>query len=131
MVADIPASPRPSRDAIPRIPRLGGARGRTVLLVLFGHAGESGMRSFPGFHTNRCGKHGVFLFLVLSAFLLTRQFSLLNGEGFFRGVTCLNDGSRRFLRIFAPHAVVLAAYGFMNKLPRGEASAAANAWLRQ
>lgn len=53
-----------------RLPALDGARGIAVLLVLFDHASDANMQIFTGADVNRAGKYGVYLFFVLSAFLV-------------------------------------------------------------
>lgn len=98
------------------LPALDGARGLAVLLVLLDHASDSGMRLFPGADLNRLGKYGVYLFFVLSAFLLTHQFYTRRPEELIDARTWINYGCRRFLRIFPVYAVVLVAMIAMEKL---------------
>jgi len=50
---------------------LDGLRGLAVLLVLFSHLDHDGMGAIPFVNFDGAGKYGVFLFFVLSAFLLT------------------------------------------------------------
>lgn len=54
---------------------LNGLRGVAVLFVLFSHAANKGLIFFEGFSIagSGSGKVGVYLFFVLSAFLLTDQ----------------------------------------------------------
>jgi peptidoglycan/LPS O-acetylase OafA/YrhL len=101
-------------------PELDGARGLAVLMVLLDHASDAGMRGFPGANLNRAGKYGVYLFFVLSAFLLTYQFYVRRQEEFLEARTWFNYACRRFLRIFPVYAVVLLAMIAMQKLPTGD-----------
>ena len=57
-----------------RVPSLDGLRGLAVLLVLVSHASNIGVWLGPWFDCRGVGRYGVFLFFVLSAYLLTRQF---------------------------------------------------------
>jgi peptidoglycan/LPS O-acetylase OafA/YrhL len=104
------------REGLPRVLGLDGVRGLAVLLVLLDHAGDSEMRIFPGADLNRIGKYGVYLFFVLSAFLLTRQFSQWPRADFVKARSWIDYALRRFLRIFPVYAVVLVALFFMHKV---------------
>lgn len=53
-------------------PALDGLRGLAVGIVLLSHAANVGLPVLPGFTLSGIGKSGVYLFFVLSAFLLTR-----------------------------------------------------------
>ncbi len=110
-------TPPPSLPPRPaRMPGLDGIRGLAVLLVLLDHASDAEMRFFPGADLNRAGKYGVYLFFVLSAFLLTRQLSILPAQELIKAQTWIHYSIRRFLRIFPLYAVVLLAYLLMHKL---------------
>lgn len=91
---------------MPHMPALDGARGLAVLLVLMDHTSDSGMKVF-GIDINRTGKYGVYLFFVLSAFLLTYQFFIKSTDDLAKAKTWLNYGFRRFMRIFPLYALVL------------------------
>jgi peptidoglycan/LPS O-acetylase OafA/YrhL len=91
-----------------------------VLWVLLDHASNYGMVLFPGADLNRAGKYGVYLFFVLSAFLLTYQFYTRRVEEFLDVRTWSNFASRRFLRIFPVYSVVLVAMIAMGKLERSD-----------
>jgi peptidoglycan/LPS O-acetylase OafA/YrhL len=95
---------------------LDGARGLAVLLVLLDHASDAEMRLFAGADFNRAGKYGVYLFFVLSAFLLTYQFYVRPREEFLQARTWFNYAARRFLRIFPTYCVVVLAMIAMGKL---------------
>ncbi len=92
------------------LPSLDGARGLAVVMVLLDHAGDEGMRLFAGADMNRMGKYGVYLFFVLSAFLLTYPFLNRTTEELRDGRTWANYFLRRFLRIFPLYAVVLVFF---------------------
>ena len=55
------------------IKSLDGLRGFAVLLVLLSHMSLVGINLVPGLDFAGIGKAGVYLFFVLSAFLLTWQ----------------------------------------------------------
>ena len=97
-----------------------GIRGVAVLLVLLDHASDSEMRLMEGADLNRLGKYGVYLFFVLSAFLLTYQFYVRRREEFTDPRTWINYAARRFLRIFPVYTVVILAMIAMEQLERGD-----------
>ncbi len=99
-----------------RFAALDGLRGLAVLLVLLDHASDAELHLFPGADMNRAGKYGVYLFFVLSAFLLTHLLLLKPAEELARARTWVNYFIRRFLRIFPLYAVVLVSLVFMGKL---------------
>lgn len=115
MRANLLVNPAESKR-IAHWPELDGARGLAVLMVLLDHASDSGMRLFDAANLNRAGKYGVYLFFVLSAFLLTYQFYVRSREEFLDGRTWLNYATRRFLRIFPVYAVVVFAFTAMEEL---------------
>jgi peptidoglycan/LPS O-acetylase OafA/YrhL len=96
-------SPAPHKQ----IPALDGVRGLAVLLVLLDHASDAGMRLFPGADLNRLGRYGVYLFFVLSAFLLTWLPLARRSDEVTTARIWLNYFLRRFLRIFPIYALVL------------------------
>ncbi|MCE2594384.1 acyltransferase [Motilimonas cestriensis] len=59
---------------VSKVESLNGIRGFAVLLVLLSHASNVGLSLHPALSFSGAGRYGVFLFFVLSAFLLTRQF---------------------------------------------------------
>ena len=99
-----------------KINSLNGIRGYAVLLVLLAHGSNGGLKFEPFINFSGAGRYGVFLFFVLSSFLLTRQF--LEAE--------LNRNSmaeflkyyfiRRFLRIYPLFIAALLAYHVLNRL---------------
>lgn len=52
---------------------LTGIRGFAALIVVFGHASNAGMHIIPGVDLHATAKAGVWLFFVLSAYLLTNK----------------------------------------------------------
>src|SRR4051812_21002492 len=123
------APPEPSRmPSIPsplpldegkRLPALDGLRGLAVLLVLLDHASDTDLRLFPAANMNRAGKYGVYLFFVLSAFLLTPPLLLRPSTELVRARTWINYAIRRFMRIFPLYAVVLVALSAIHKFQPG------------
>lgn len=85
---------------------LDGLRGLAALMVVASHGAASGLHLVPGLNLEGIGKHGVYLFFVLSAFLLTRQalrwFPSTNWWADLRAYAV-----RRFARIFPLYALVL------------------------
>jgi len=89
---------------------LNGVRGFAVLLVLFSHASNSGLSLHPSLSFSGAGRYGVFLFFVLSSFLLTKQFldkDFKKGE--FKPFVAYYL-KRRFLRIFPLFVLSLVVY---------------------
>jgi peptidoglycan/LPS O-acetylase OafA/YrhL len=103
-----------------RLPALDGLRGLAVLLVLLDHASDAELRLFPAANMNRAGKYGVYLFFVLSAFLLTHLLLRRPPAELVQARTWIDYFLRRFLRIFPLYAFVLAALVLMEKLTMGD-----------
>ncbi len=59
--------------AVKRSEPLDGLRGIAVLLVLASHASNAGHDLLPALDASGLGRSGVFLFFVLSSYLLTSQ----------------------------------------------------------
>lgn len=96
------------------LPALDGLRGLAALLVVLAHASnhDLGPSLFEG-----AGRHGVFLFFVLSSFLLTRQ--LLDEEAAPRGpADWVAWAGRRLLRVLPAYGVAVAAYGLLDHWTR-------------
>ena len=91
-----------------RNPALDGLRGVAVLLVLLAHSSNVGLRLHPALDLSGCGRMGVFLFFVLSAYLLTGQ--LLATEGLARPRTWARYGVRRLLRVVPAYVAWVFAY---------------------
>lgn len=86
---------------------LDGLRGIAVLLVVFSHASLTGIQMVPGVDMSGTGKAGVWLFFVLSSFLLTYQFLVLDDAGHLDGAAWRRYAMRRLLRIYPLYAVFL------------------------
>ncbi len=89
---------------------LDGLRGIAVIYVLLSHLAHYGIHLIPGVNFIGSGKYGVYLFFVLSAYLLSMPFfrQARTGE-IYPGHKFLFDYSiRRFLRIFPLYTLVLA-----------------------
>ena len=84
-----------------------GLRGFAALIVVASHASNLGMHWVPGVSLSGIGKYGVYLFFVISAFLLTLQWLQLppgrSGTAAALGRYML----RRAARIYPLYAVVL------------------------
>jgi len=93
-----------------RLPVLDGLRGLAVLLVLFAHASARGLYLFPGFDLRGCGRPGVFLFFVLSAFLLTRQMLERDPRDLRSARAWGRYAARRVLRIYPAYLAVSLLY---------------------
>jgi peptidoglycan/LPS O-acetylase OafA/YrhL len=113
----MPPTPAPlPLDDGKRLPALDGLRGLAVLLVLLDHASDAALRIFPAANMNRAGKYGVYLFFVLSAFLLTHLLLLRPAAELARARTWINYAVRRFLRIFPLFALVLVVLVIIHRL---------------
>ncbi|MBI5562206.1 MAG: acyltransferase [Deltaproteobacteria bacterium] len=89
-----------------QIDSLDGLRGVAVLFVLLSHTSNAGIR-LPFLNFSGSGKYGVYLFFVLSSFLLTLPFlnkkeDELGSAGLWRSYAV-----KRFLRIYPLYATVL------------------------
>ncbi len=90
---------------------LDGLRGFAALLVVTSHASLLGLHLLGGLSLAGVGKPGVFLFFVLSAWLLTRQWLRDFQRGWsvrWAGIVAAY-GIKRVLRIYPMYAIVLFA----------------------
>jgi len=89
---------------------LDGLRGIAVLLVILSHASIDKVYLFPGADFSGMGKPGVFLFFVLSAYLLDRQIivGFVNGKA--NSKFWANYFLRRFMRIFPLYIIALLVF---------------------
>ena len=78
---------------------LDGLRGLAVLTVFLSHTSLSGHRALPFLNSAGTGKMGVFLFFILSSFLLTYPF-LIKQEKSFERNALINFSYRRFFQIY-------------------------------
>ncbi len=89
------------------IKSLDGLRGLAVLFVLLSHLSLHGMNLIPLLDFSGFGKVGVYLFFVLSAFLLTYQALDLGDQGLKSARYWLGYFIRRVCRIYPLYCVVL------------------------
>jgi peptidoglycan/LPS O-acetylase OafA/YrhL len=82
-----------------RFKALDGLRGIAILFVLLSHSSNENIYFF-NLNFQGIGKTGVYLFFVLSAYLLDRQIALALLSGKARRLFWLNYFLRRFLRIY-------------------------------
>lgn len=78
---------------------LDGLRGLAVLMVFVSHASKNGMNLLPGLDLSGIGKSGVYLFFLLSSFLLSLPF-LEKRQFAFAPRALANYFTRRFFRIY-------------------------------
>ena len=102
-----------------RIESLNGIRGFAVLLVLLSHASNEGISLHPDLSFSGAGKYGVFLFFILSAFLLTRQFLVYAPSGDKIKPFITHYLTRRFLRIYPLLTASLFLYYLLEKFGVG------------
>lgn len=86
---------------------LDGLRGIAVLLVILSHASLSGIDMIPGVDMSGTGKSGVWLFFLLSSFLLMHQFLTLDAERRLDGAAWWRYAWRRLLRIYPLYVIFL------------------------
>ena len=94
--------------SVTRLMPLDGLRGLAVLLVLASHASNVGLDLAPGLKASGLGLPGVFLFFVLSSFLLTGQ--LLDSVDGSRPIGWPRFAARRLLRILPAYALALGVH---------------------
>lgn len=92
---------------------LDGLRGIAVLLVLLSHSSNSDIFFHEFLNFQKIGKVGVYLFFVLSAYLLDRQIALVfmtkkSSKGYWK-----NYFLRRFLRIYPLFVIALILHGLL------------------
>jgi len=87
-----------------------GLRGLAVLIVLLSHTSLDGIYLFPGADFGGIGKTGVFLFFILSAYLLDRQIALAFIHSKANYKYWLNYFLRRFLRIYPLFVIGLLVF---------------------
>lgn len=98
------------------IKSLDGLRGVAVLLVMFSHTSNAHLHLFGVFNFMETGKIGVYLFFVLSAYLLDNQIALALQQGKTSYRYWLNYLFRRFLRIFPLFIISLGLHLFATKI---------------
>ena len=98
---------RKASSANLQIDSLDGLRGIAVLFVILGHLSNLGVNLFPGFNLRGAAKLGVYLFFVLSSFLLTLPIVTRPASQFPGSRYWIRYFIRRFLRIYPPYLCVL------------------------
>ena len=88
---------------------LDGLRGIALLLVVASHGSIGGLYFIPGVNMAGAGKTGVWLFFVLSSFLLMHQFLQLDAQGRLGARAWGRYALRRVLRIYPLYTVFLLA----------------------
>src|SRR5213592_4048461 len=97
---------RRSASSTAHDPALDGLRGLAAMAVVFAHASNANMGVIYGVPLGGLGRVAVWLFFVLSAFLLTRQALIALRSGDYR--TWLTSyAARRLLRIYPLLCVAL------------------------
>ncbi len=105
--------PKQERLCILTIKSLDGLRGLAVLLVLLSHMSLVGINLLPGLDFSGMGKSGVYLFFVLSAFLLTWQ--ALEADNILSPSYWAGYAVRRVCRIYPLYTMaVLFSFGLTN-----------------
>ncbi|MEE3331392.1 MAG: acyltransferase [Myxococcota bacterium] len=94
---------------------LDGLRGIAVLLVVLSHLSNLEVHAIPLFDFRGTGKYGVYLFFVLSAFLLTRPFVTADRQ-IAEWSVWRRYAIRRVLRIFPLYWLVLATNWFFTEI---------------
>lgn len=94
---------------------LDGLRGLAVAIVLGSHLSNAGMPLLPGLDLSGTGKSGVYLFFVLSAFLLARILADRPPAAFASAWTWADYALRRVLRIWPLYLVVLVSAWVMTR----------------
>lgn len=97
------------------IDSLDGLRGLAALIVIFSHTSNAGLFLFPGLNMSGTGKSGVYLFFLLSSFLLTRPI-LSQKDHFFTIRTMTTYFKRRVTRIFPLYIIFLLFALFIAQL---------------
>ena len=97
-----------------RLAALDGLRGLAVLFVLLSHASKHFPVIHPALNFRGAGKFGVYLFFLLSAYLLDRQIALAmrHGERNYWG----NYFLRRVLRVYPLFTVALVLHLLLTRL---------------
>jgi peptidoglycan/LPS O-acetylase OafA/YrhL len=103
-----------------RLASLDGLRGVAALFVLFSHLSNQGLSIHPVLNFSGSGKYGVFLFFVLSAFLLSRQSFQSPSRQLYSGRFWLRYALRRVLRIFPLFIFVLVCTAVLTNVFRAD-----------
>jgi peptidoglycan/LPS O-acetylase OafA/YrhL len=99
-----------------QIDALDGIRGLAIIFVLLSHFNNYDFRLIPGFSFSGIGKAGVYLFFVLSSFLLTSSFLIKPAHDLKRVQTYKIYFIRRFFRIFPLFTLILIISLFFSQV---------------
>lgn len=94
---------------------LDGLRGWAVLLVLFGHSTNQGLSPWLDGYILSRGKLGVYLFFIISAYLLDKQIIQVWQQGKGNLNYWRYYIGRRIMRIFPPFLLALFTFRLMNE----------------
>jgi peptidoglycan/LPS O-acetylase OafA/YrhL len=89
---------------------LDGLRGLAVLLVLLSHSSNAGLFFQPYLNFSGAGKMGVYLFFILSAYLLDRQIAVAISMKSASMAFWKNYFLRRFLRVYPLFFIALVFF---------------------
>ena len=92
---------------------LDGVRGLAILFVLLSHSSNRGLVFSQYLDFSHAGKYGVYLFFVLSAYLLDRQITIAFMSGNSSKKYWMNYFLRRFLRIYPLFFISLLVHGLL------------------
>lgn len=106
--------PRRTSQRLKRLAALDGLRGLAVLFVLLSHASKHFPVIHPALNFRGAGKFGVYLFFLLSAYLLDRQIALAmrHGERNYWG----NYFLRRVLRVYPLFTAALVLHLLLTRV---------------
>lgn len=96
------------------VPVLDGLRGLAVLVVIGSHLSNAGWLAFP--NLSGIGKSGVYLFFVLSAYLLAGAMLASLSGGLAKAEYWINYALRRVLRIWPLYLAVLLASWLLTRV---------------
>jgi peptidoglycan/LPS O-acetylase OafA/YrhL len=92
---------------------LDGLRGLAILFVLLSHSSNRGLMFSEYLDFSHAGKYGVYLFFVLSAYLLDRQITIAFMSNKSSRRYWINYFLRRFLRIYPLFIIALLVHGLL------------------
>jgi len=104
----------PNDNKIEHFKALDGLRGIAVLMVLLSHSSNANVFFHELLNFQKVGKVGVYLFFVLSAYLLDRQIAQAFLSGKASKLYWKNYALRRFLRIYPLFCISLILHGILN-----------------
>lgn len=98
------------------LPVLDGLRGLAVLIVLLAHTSREGLFFFEGFNFTGAGKPGVYLFFVLSAYLLDKQIIESYYSDKVSAKFWANYFVRRFMRIYPLFFIAIMTHWILHMI---------------